>query len=97
VEWHSNGSRSPAMGTLPPRTEPEERGLLDRLTSREREILECIVGGQSNKEIAATLVISEKTVKNHVSNILRKLELADRTQAAIYALKRGVTGRRLED
>ena len=41
--------------------------------------------GQSNKEIADTLSISEKTVKNHVSNILRKLELADRTQAAVYA------------
>ncbi len=97
VEWHSNGSASSAIGSLSRRTEPQEQGLLDRLTSREREILECIVGGQSNKEIAATLVISEKTVKNHVSNILRKLELADRTQAAIYALKRGVTGRRLDD
>ncbi|HHV92950.1 MAG TPA: response regulator transcription factor [Firmicutes bacterium] len=75
----------------------EQGGRLDRLTSREREILECIVGGQSNKEIAATLLISEKTVKNHVSNILRKLELADRTQAAIYALKRGVAGRRLNE
>lgn len=82
-----------------PRTDEESEndpGLLSRLTVREREILECIVGGQSNKEIAATLVISEKTVKNHVSNILRKLELADRTQAAVYALKRGVTGRRLQ-
>ncbi len=82
-----------------PRTqeEPEsDPGRLSRLTVREREILECIVGGQSNKEIAATLVISEKTVKNHVSNILRKLGLADRTQAAVYALKKGVSGRRLE-
>ena len=75
----------------------QEKGLLERLTVRERQILECIVGGQSNKEIADTLRISEKTVKNHVSNILRKLELADRTQAAVYALKRGVRGKVLED
>lgn len=67
--------------------------LLARLTTREKEILECIVDGQSNKEIADTLVISEKTVKNHVSNILRKLEVADRTQAAVYALRHGINGR----
>ena len=72
-------------------------GLISRLTVREREILECIVGGQSNKEIADTLSISEKTVKNHVSSILQKLELADRTQAAVYALKRGVRGRTLKE
>lgn len=75
----------------------QDKGHLGRLTVRERQILECIVGGQSNKEIADTLSISEKTVKNHVSNILRKLELADRTQAAVYALKRGVRGKVLED
>ena len=46
-----------------------------------------IAKGQSNKEIAYTLIISEKTVKTHVSNILSKLHLADRTQAAIYALR----------
>ncbi len=95
LEWQVNGGSW--GGSLSQKPDSEQGGLLDRLTSREREILECIVGGQSNKEIAATLLISEKTVKNHVSNILRKLELADRTQAAIYALKRGVAGRRLNE
>jgi two-component system response regulator DegU len=96
VEWQSNGRSSSVLPSPARSRDDEGRSLLDRLTFREREILECIVGGQSNKEIAATLMISEKTVKNHVSNILRKLELADRTQAAIYALRRGVTGRRLD-
>ena len=96
VEWQSNGRSSSVLPSPARSRDDEGRSLLDRLTFREREILECIVGGQSNKEIAATLMICEKTVKNHVSNILRKLELADRTQAAIYALRRGVTGRRLE-
>jgi two-component system response regulator DegU len=62
----------------------------ERLTPREQEILQQIVDGQTNKEIAGTLFISEKTVKNHVTNILRKLGLADRTQAAVYALRHGL-------
>lgn len=60
------------------------------LTEREREILQLIVDGRSNAEIAAALYISEKTVKNHVTNLLRKLGLADRTQAAVYALRHGL-------
>lgn len=60
------------------------------LTDREREILQLIVDGRSNAEIAAALYISEKTVKNHVTNLLRKLGLADRTQAAVYALRHGL-------
>ncbi|MGI6082726.1 MAG: response regulator [Limnochordia bacterium] len=59
----------------------------DRLTARELEVLQHIVLGETNKEIAASLYISEKTVKNHVTNILRKLGLSDRTQAAVYALR----------
>jgi NarL family two-component system response regulator LiaR len=51
------------------------------------DVLRLIAKGQSNKEIADSLIISEKTVKTHVSNILSKLHLADRTQAAIYALR----------
>ncbi|MBA7599178.1 Transcriptional regulatory protein LiaR [subsurface metagenome] len=58
----------------------------DKLTLRETEVLRLIARGHSNKEIAAALLISEKTVKTHVSNILQKLHLADRTQAALYAV-----------
>lgn len=57
------------------------------LTAREVEVLELIAEGMINKEIAKKLYISEKTVKNHVSNIFKKLNVSDRTQAAIYAFK----------
>lgn len=57
------------------------------LTNRELEVLDLIAEGLINKEIAKQLFISEKTVKNHVSNIFRKLNVSDRTQAAIYAIK----------
>ena len=60
------------------------------LTERELEVLRLLAQGLNNHEIAQQLVISEKTVKTHVSNILGKLHLEDRTQAAIYALKRGL-------
>jgi DNA-binding NarL/FixJ family response regulator len=62
------------------------------LTEREREVLALIADGRSNREIARALVLSEKTVKTHVSNILMKLDLADRTQAALWAVRHGVTG-----
>ncbi len=60
---------------------------VEALTSRELEVLKEIARGHDNKTIAANLVLSEKTVKTHVSNILSKLQLEDRTQAAIFALK----------
>jgi NarL family two-component system response regulator LiaR len=60
------------------------------LTDRERGVLSLIADGLSNREIAERIFISEKTVKSHVSSILSKLHLADRTQAAIYALKHGL-------
>ncbi len=60
------------------------------LTDREHEVLRLIARGMANKEIASELVIAEKTVKTHVSNILAKLHLADRTQAALYAVRQGL-------
>jgi NarL family two-component system response regulator LiaR len=60
------------------------------LTPRELEVLRLIASGMSNKEIARELVLNERTVKGHVSNILSKLALADRTQAALYAVRQGL-------
>ena len=59
------------------------------LTKREMEVLKLIAEGLYNKEIADRLTISEKTVKNHVSNIFRKIDVSDRTQAAVYAIRSG--------
>ena len=59
------------------------------LSDREMEVLTCVVKGMSNKEIASALGISHQTVKNHVTSILRKFGVEDRTQAVVYALKRG--------
>ncbi|MFJ8044189.1 response regulator [Kitasatospora sp. NPDC096147] len=64
---------------------PQGRG--GSLTDREREVLSHIADGRSNREIARALHLSEKTVKTHVSNILMKLDLADRTQAALWAVR----------
>lgn len=63
------------------------------LTDREMEVLRLIAGGMSNSDIAGELVISERTVKSHVSNILSKLHLADRTQAAVFAWREGIVRR----
>jgi DNA-binding NarL/FixJ family response regulator len=63
---------------------------LQQVTQREREVLSLIAKGMSNKEIASVLSIAEKTVKTHVSSILGKLRLADRTQAALFAVKHGL-------
>lgn len=59
----------------------------DMLTRREIEVLKLLSEGLFNKEIAYMLNISEKTVKNHVSNIFKKIKVSDRTQAAVYAIK----------
>jgi DNA-binding NarL/FixJ family response regulator len=63
---------------------------LGGLTEREREILRMVAAGKANKQIAAELVISERTARTHVSNILRKLDLASRTQAALWAVRAGL-------
>ncbi|GGI13507.1 response regulator transcription factor [Gottfriedia solisilvae] len=66
------------------------RELHDDLTAREQEVLHLMTEGKSNQEIADTLFVSLKTVKTHVSNILTKLEVVDRTQAVIYAFRHGI-------
>jgi DNA-binding NarL/FixJ family response regulator len=63
---------------------------LTSLTAREREILTLVAQGQSNREIADTLVISERTARTHVSNVLTKLQLSSRTQAALLAIREGL-------
>lgn len=70
----------------------ETRLLYATLSERERQVLQLIAEGLSNAQIAERLVISERTVKSHVNNILSKLHVADRTQAAIYAWREGFAG-----
>ena len=67
----------------------QDSGALTPLSTREMEVLEYLVQGASNKVIAASLGISQQTVKNHMTNILRKLGVGDRTEAAVAALRRG--------
>lgn len=71
----------------------EDPQLIAELTDRELDVLKLIANGLSNHQIADKLVISENTVKGHVSNILSKLHLADRTQVAVYAWQRGLVER----
>ncbi|OWW19460.1 response regulator [Noviherbaspirillum denitrificans] len=79
------------QGGAPSRPAPPVSDI-DRLTPREREILACLARGESNKMIARTLDVAESTVKIHVQNILKKLNLASRVQAAVYAVGHGMTG-----
>jgi len=74
-------------------TRQDQPNAFVELSDREIEVLRLIANGRSNSEIAGRLVISEKTVKSHVSNILNKLHVADRTQAAVYAWREGVIRR----
>jgi len=74
----------------PPETEKAQSKILSILTDREIEITRLIVQGKSNPEIAQTLFISESTVKNHISNILHKLEMKDRVELAILAVREGI-------
>ncbi len=78
--------------------QPTEKPLSpDPLTKREIDVLQVLAKGKSNKGIAEELVISETTVRTHVSNILAKLHLASRTEAALYAIKEGVANLEEED
>ena len=76
-----------------PRETPAPPPDKEKLTAREREIVVCLARGISNKEIARELDLAESTVKIHVQNILRKLNLSSRVQAAVYAVEAGLTPR----
>jgi DNA-binding NarL/FixJ family response regulator len=87
VRLHPEALKRLTRAMSAPQThEPE----LELLTQREREVLELVARGQSNKEIARKLVISETTVKHHLGSILSKLGLTSRTQAALYGARHGL-------
>ncbi|WIV10509.1 response regulator transcription factor [Proteiniborus sp. MB09-C3] len=77
-DFNSRGERS------------KESALIESLTKREYEVLTLIAEGMNNREIAEKLFISEKTVKNHVSNIFKKIDVADRVQAAIFTFRNNI-------
>jgi DNA-binding NarL/FixJ family response regulator len=93
VQLHPDVARK-LMSAVAAKGEPpasrSQKPALEDLTERELEVLRLIADGLSNRAIAEKMVISEKTVKTHVSNILGKLNLTDRTQAAIWAVKHGL-------
>ncbi|CAM4245073.1 DNA-binding NarL/FixJ family response regulator [Paenibacillus endophyticus] len=82
---------SALLAEVAPNAQPVKEGpgreLMEQLTPRELEVLQLITKGMSNKDIASALTVAEKTVKTHVSSILSKLNMTDRTQAAIYAVQ----------
>lgn len=71
-------------------TRDVDKDKIDSLTSRELEVLIQVANGMFNKEIATSLNISERTVKNHISNIFKKIDVSDRTQAAVFAIKNDI-------
>jgi DNA-binding NarL/FixJ family response regulator len=81
---YATGSPSPSDAAVP---EPPN---MDRLTARERQVLDLVADGLTNAGIARRLVVSEATVKTHVTRILSKLKLRDRVQAVIYAYEHGL-------
>jgi two-component system, NarL family, response regulator LiaR len=86
VHLHPQAARR-LMQAIGPKDQP---AVAEPLTEREIEVLRALARGESNKQIADTLIVSEKTVKAHVSNILGKLGLQSRTQAVLYALRHGM-------
>lgn len=80
------------MAALRRSPQPSDSYIVEPLTGREKEVLHLICAGYSNKEIADLLALAEGTVKNHVSNLLLKLDARDRTQAALKALQQGHLG-----
>lgn len=91
IQLHPDIANALLSQTLPVEEKEEEPSIqVDVLTARENEVLQLLAKGMSNKEIASVLVITEKTVKAHVSSILSKLNLSDRTQAALHAVKNGI-------
>lgn len=78
------------MEQVAQQTNPRRESMVDDLTGRELEVIRAVTQGRSNHEISQELFISEKTVKTHISNILSKLNLEDRTQLAVYAIKKGL-------
>jgi len=91
--YRGNSSLHPAIARklLQQVCQPSGQGSqADSLTEREKEVLQWVAQGKSNQEIADQLTISEATVRTHVSHILAKLELSSRTQAALYALRKGL-------
>ncbi|WP_313638675.1 response regulator transcription factor [Paenibacillus sp. FSL K6-0276] len=87
-------SRELAFQILKEFTVPSVTDEGESLTAREKEILSCVSSGSKNKEIALSLGISEHTVKNHLKNILQKLQLQNRTQLTRYALEQGLASRK---
>jgi NarL family two-component system response regulator LiaR len=90
VQLHPEIARTLMTAVATREPPPSAPAMTDDLTERELEVLRLIAAGLNNRQIADRLVISEKTVKTHVSSILGKLHVEDRTQAAVYALHHGL-------
>jgi NarL family two-component system response regulator LiaR len=89
--YHGESTLDPKVaGTVLRSVQNEPEDSAEELTNREIEVLELLAEGLPNEDIAEKLYISERTVRSHVSNILGKLDLANRTQAALYAVRNGI-------